>query len=243
MWARRGARRVRLDEPEQKRVGADALAAVVDRNLACEARDCRFGRRVARLARSRRDRLDGRHRDEGAAAGEHGADAVLEAPEDTVDVGLHEVVEVFRRLLGDGSVARCDLRGRGVVHHGVEGAEAAHHLVEQRGDLGLDAQVAGEQRRLAARRLDLGHDLVPRPRLRPTTATRAPLSREVQRRHLADAARRAGNDDGLAVQRHGVPWFMPATSGHSTVGSRQTYGFGLIATKGNSRPNEAARAS
>jgi hypothetical protein len=198
--------------PRPQRVGGDAVLGELGGEPQGAQRHPVLGDRVADVrpepARLQADRRGQGHdvrvrrplqvRDAGPADHERAAG---------VD-GLHQVVAPDLQRLGAGQVD-----GRGVVDAHVDPAEHLGGLRDRAHDLGLVADVADDRQRAPARRLDLLGSRVHRPvqlgvRLGGLGDQRdvGTVPRRPDRDRQADAAVPAGNEQGLALERHLGPY-------------------------------------
>ena len=121
----------------------------------------------------------------------------------------HQIEALHVGLRGIG-----ELDGAGVVDHDVEAAEMRHGLIEGRLHCGFLAHVDGERERVAAGLFDLGRggvdgafELGMRLDGLGGNGDIGAVGGGFERDREPDAARAAGDEQGLALQRH---WWLPA---------------------------------
>jgi hypothetical protein len=181
---------------EGERVHADVVLAHLDRGGLREAVDAALGRCVEAVRRSGRDAArDGRHvEDRAASAASHCPDLVLEAEEQTLEVGRDELVEGALGSLGDFA----ELLRTGVVDRAVEAAVRLERTGHERLDLLFTGNIGRREVDRASGPTDLLRRRFTSVPVHIAGDDSRPVMRKRLREHGAAAARRPGDQDDLA---------------------------------------------
>ncbi len=189
-------------DPGADHVGADPLAAVVDRDRAREAEHPGLGRDVARHRRVADEPVRRGDVHEGAAAAaRHRRDAGARAEEDASEVDREDAVPALQRVLDDPA----SLRRAGAVDDDVEPAARGERPLQRLLPGRRLRDVALDDQRLAPGGGDRRRRLAGRAGVAVDERHRGALAREAQRDRAADPGTGAGHDRDLVLETwHGV---------------------------------------